>query len=91
VADLASSKSVAGSGNDRELIRELAGSVDFLAEEDVALLAAVQLSTVEAWRKRGLGPPVVRMGNRYLYPRDGVAKYLRSLVRTRAVAAGSIL
>ena len=38
-------------------------------------------STAEAWRKRGTGPAYLMMGNRPLYPRKSVAKFLESRVR----------
>jgi len=44
-------------------------------------------STVEAWRKRGQGPAYILLGNRYLYPRKAVAKYLDSITRERTSVA----
>ena len=47
------------------------------------LLGKLTQSTVEAWRKRGQGPAYILLGNRYLYPRKAVAKYLDSITRER--------
>lgn len=62
-------------------LRTLADKLDCLLETDVMLLAGVTASTAEAWRKRGTGPAYLMMGNRPLYPRKSVAKFLESRVR----------
>lgn len=70
----------------------LVDRLDCLTEQDLQLLCDVKDGTEESWRKRGNGPPYVRAGNRYLYPRDGVAQWLAARVRERnAVPAGSVL
>ena len=56
--------------------RELARRLDCLLDEEVQELAMVTDGTLEAWRKRGIGPPYVRFGNAYLYPRSGAAAFL---------------
>ena len=56
------------------------------------LLGKLSQSTVEAWRKRGQGPAYILLGNRYLYPRKAVAKYLEGITRERnSVAAKEAL
>jgi hypothetical protein len=70
----------------------LVDRLDYFTEEDVQLLCAVKDGTEEDWRKRGNGPPYVRAGNRYLYPRTGVAQWLAERTRVRrCVPAGSVL
>jgi hypothetical protein len=71
-------------GNENDRVRQMADSLDCLTEEDFQLLAAATANTVEAWRKRGQGPAWLRLGNRVLYPRKAVAKYLDSITRERA-------
>jgi hypothetical protein len=71
-----------------ERVRQMADKLDFLTEEDFALLAGATPSTVESWRKRGTGPAPVRLGRRFLYPRKAVAKYLESLIRERVEVPG---
>ena len=73
------------------------GSVDedFAVESlagDIMLLGKLSHSTVEAWRKRGTGPAYILLGNRYLYPRQAVQKYLEGITRERnSVAAKEAL
>lgn len=69
----------------------LADRLDCVTEDDLSLLAGAKLSTLEAWRKRGLGPAYVRMGNRVLYPRKAVADHLESLTRERAAPRKALL
>ena len=63
--------------------RQLAQSLDCLAEEDLCILADVEPTTAENWRKRGKGPAYVLFGNRFLYPRKAVAEFLERRVRER--------
>ena len=66
-----------------ERVRHMAERLDCFVEEDFQLLAKATEKTVEAWRKRGQGPAYILLGNRYLYPRKAVAKYLDSITRER--------
>jgi hypothetical protein len=68
---------------DQERVRALAQSVDCITEEDLILLTKTKPSTPENWRKRGIGPAYVLIGNRYLYPRAAVAAYVMANVRER--------
>lgn len=77
--------------NDIERIRGMADSLDCLLEDDFRMLAGATQSTVEAWRKRGLGPAYIRLGNRVLYPRDAVAEHLKSLIRERNAPRSAFL
>jgi hypothetical protein len=78
--------------NDTEQVRQMADRLDCLIEEDFQLLAKATPLTVEAWRKRGTGPAYIRLGNRFLYPRKAVAKYLDSITKERtAVPAKDVL
>jgi hypothetical protein len=65
-------------------VRALADSLDCILEPDLCELANVRASTAEAWRKRHTGPDYVIVGNRILYPRDGLKKFLQSLRRARS-------
>lgn len=66
-----------------ERVRHMAERLDCFIEEDFQSLASATAKTVEAWRKRGQGPAYILLGNRYLYPRKAVAKYLDSITRER--------
>lgn len=65
-------------------IAELARQVDCFAEVEIATLAGVKQSTLEAWRKRGKGPDYVLLGCNYLYPRKSVEEFLKSLLKNRS-------
>ena len=78
--------------NQLDRLRTLADKLDCLTETDIMLLGKLTQSTVEAWRKRGTGPAYILLGNRYLYPRKAVAKYLDGITRERnSVAAREAL
>ncbi|QYY27302.1 MULTISPECIES: helix-turn-helix transcriptional regulator [Diaphorobacter] len=70
--------------NQLDRLRNIADKLDCLTETDIMLLGKLSQSTVEAWRKRGQGPAYILLGNRYLYPRKAVAKYLESITRERS-------
>ena len=70
---------------------DLASRVGCLSEQEVAALAGVKLSTLDAWRKRGKGPSYIRFGCNVLYPRQAVSEYLQSLVRERSLAPKGVL
>ncbi len=69
--------------NQLDRLRSIADKLDCLTETDIMLLGKLSQSTVEAWRKRGTGPAYILLGNRYLYPRKAVAKYLETITRER--------
>ena len=78
--------------NQLDRLRTLADKLDCLTETDIMLLGKLTQSTVEAWRKRGQGPAYILLGNRYLYPRQAVQKYLEGITRERnSVAAKEAL
>ena len=62
-------------------IQHLLSSLDFLTEGELCALCGITLSTAEAWRKRHKGPAYALAGNRILYPREGVKRFLESQVR----------
>jgi len=66
---------------DEARIRDLAQSLNCLSEADFCLLADIAPGTAESWRKRRKGPAYVLFGNRYLYPRAGVAEHLQGHIR----------
>ena len=73
-------------------MRTLAESLDCLLPGDVAGLAGVKDSTLDAWAKRGEGPDYVMFGNRRLYPRDAMRKFLKDRTREgRRATARSML
>lgn len=69
--------------NQLDRLRTLADKLDCLTETDIMLLGKLTQGTVESWRKRGQGPAYILLGNRYLYPRKAVAKYLEGITRER--------
>lgn len=73
---------------DKERLRRLAESLDCLTEEEHLLLTGWAPETAKTKRKRGEGPPYVRHGCNYLYPRAQYAEYLRERVRQRATVSG---
>ena len=82
----------ANATEDLDRVRELAQSLDCLAEEDLCALARIKPATAEAWRKRSKGPAYVLIGNRFLYPKKSLADFLSTLVRERrTVPAKSVL
>ena len=62
-------------------VREIAAAIGCVVDEDLQLFGRLTTSTIETWRKRGEGPPVCRFGNRYFYPLDGLAEFIKSRVR----------
>ena len=78
--------------NQLDRLRSIADKLDCLTETDIMLLGKLTQSTVEAWRKRGTGPAYILLGNRYLYPRKAVAKYLDSITKERTtLGKGALL
>ena len=73
--------------NQLDRLRNIADKLDCLTETDIMLLGKLTQSTVEAWRKRGQGPAYILLGNRYLYPRKAVQKYLEGITRERSSVA----
>jgi DNA-binding transcriptional MerR regulator len=58
---------------------------ELLEERDAARALAVSAETLRLWRRRGIGPPYVRVGPRLVrYLRDDLASFIRS----RRVEAG---
>ena len=76
---------------DGERVRALADALGCLTEGDLLALARVKPSTAESWRKRGTGPAYVLLGNRVLYPREAVRKYLIEHQRGRIADARALL
>jgi hypothetical protein len=64
-------------------VRLIAESLDCLLDEDLQLLADVKDTTTKAWRKRGIGPSYILIGNRPLYPRKDFARFLETRKRER--------
>lgn len=77
--------------SDSARLSALAERLDCVTEEDLCLLAQAKPSTLDAWRKRGVGPSYIRLGNRVLYPRKAVVAHLDSLLRVRGAEVKGIL
>jgi hypothetical protein len=52
-------------------------SNDLLTSADVADILGVPLTTIDAWRRARIGPPAIRLGPLYLYPRAMLTAWLR--------------
>ena len=76
---------------DSERLTSLAERLDCFTEVDFRLLTDATPSTVEAWRKRGEGPAYIRAGNRYFYPCESVAEWMRSRLHQRTPLKGKTL
>lgn len=72
-------------------LRALADSLDCLLTDDLCSLGKVKQSTADAWAKRGEGPDYVMFGNRRLYPREALRKFLEKHQRARAANSRSML
>ena len=62
-------------------VRTLADALGHVTESDFCELAGIRASTAEAWRKRHTGPAYVILGNRIMYPIDGLRVFLEGLRR----------
>ncbi len=71
--------------------RDLAARLDCILEDELQELAQVKSSTLEAWRKRGTGPPYVRLGNAFLYPCAATAAFLASRLNERTTPPRDLL
>jgi hypothetical protein len=72
-------------------VRAIADALGCITEEDFQMLAKITASTEEAWRKRGLAPEYIRLGNRVLYTHAAVGKRLESLKRAPPSMAKGLL
>lgn len=76
---------------DGDRVAALADSLDCITEADMMALAKIKRSTAESWRKRGQGPAHILLGNRVLYPKEALRKYLKELQRERRIDPRSLL
>ena len=67
--------------NEEARLRELAQQLGCLTEAEHLLLSGWAPATAKSKRKRGEGPPYVRHGRHYLYPRAQYEQYLASRTR----------
>ena len=74
-----------------ECVCALVEFLDCVLEEDVCVLAKAKPSTPKAWAKRGEGPDYVMFGNRRLYPREALRRFLKDRQRERKATARSML
>jgi hypothetical protein len=65
-----------GSTTEQSRLNDLAKSLDCLTEQDLCTLTGIAPATAEGWRKRRKGPAYILAGNRYLYPRKCVSRWL---------------
>jgi hypothetical protein len=63
-------------------VAELAHRLDCFTQRELRQLAGITESTEEAWRRRGIGPEHILIGNTVLYPRDALAEFLKTKIRT---------
>ena len=59
---------------------KLLEDLDLVPEEDMLDLADVTRNTSEMWQRRRTGPPRIRIGNRYYYPKSGILKYIEDKI-----------
>jgi hypothetical protein len=71
------------STTDEQELRRLAEQLDCFTEDQHGLLSGWSEETRRAKRKRGEGPPYIRHGRHYFYPRGPYAEYLKNRVRSR--------
>lgn len=71
-----------GPGPDAPPATAIAKELGYYAAEEFGALAGVKDTTLESWRKRGKGPAWTRVGNRVYYPRQAVADFLESRLRS---------
>jgi hypothetical protein len=72
--------------------QELARSLDCFTSAEFRALANITESTEQAWRKRNSGPPFVRLGTEYFYPRKPLADFMQERIHERRpVSAKAVL
>lgn len=69
--------------DDATQLRQLAESMDCFTEEQHLLMTGWAPDTAKTKRKRGEGPPFIRHGKHYFYPRQAYREYLESRLRER--------
>jgi len=85
-------KKPAGSVKEHAELAELAESIGCFSEPQFQKLTDTELSTLDAWRKRGQGPAYVRLGCRLFYPKEAVREFIAQRMRRRDTpAAGGTL
>jgi hypothetical protein len=65
----------------QQRLRTLAESLDCFTEEEHLLMTGWSPATAESKRKRRQGPPYIRHGKHYFYPRQQYIDYVKTLVR----------
>jgi hypothetical protein len=84
-------KQLAANADPAEL-DHIAERLDMLSERQLTVAAQATPGTAESWRKHRNGPPFVRFGNAYFYPRDGVIEFLKSRIRVpRSVEPSEVI
>jgi hypothetical protein len=73
---------------DHEVVREMARSLDAVADFDFRKLAGITQITEASWRRQGTGPSYVLIGTRYYYPRAAVAEFMAAKIRARGPVSG---
>ena len=67
----------------------IARALGYLTAEELAILADVKISTLEAWRKRKQGPQHIQFGNNPLYSIFEVKRFLEELYSKERETNGS--
>lgn len=55
---------------------DLASEFNLTSPEEVAQLRNITVQTLANERARGKGPPFTKLGQKVMYPRDGLRKYI---------------
>jgi hypothetical protein len=73
-------------------VSNVARELGYMTEAELIAITGWSQSTTTAKRYRREGPPFVRMGNAYYYPKEGVAAFMASRVKQpREVRAEALL
>jgi hypothetical protein len=78
-------------GGSDEKVSQLAARFGMVTEGEFATLCDVQVSTLEAWRKRGKGPDWIRAGSRILYADEAIERWLLERENGRPSAVKDVL
>jgi hypothetical protein len=65
-------------------LTDLAHSLDCITPQELQALTGWKPSTLEAYRKRGVGPAFIKLGKNFLYPRSAIADFMADNTHTRS-------
>lgn len=61
--------------------------MDFMTTKELAELLRIPAGSLNNWRTRGGGPPFLKFGQRVLYPREEVMKFIKENVHENTAQA----